>query len=92
MEQYPDTIQYKEGGSTKTLKCRFVPNLRNAKIMGVTDKIEIVYKYDIVFPFGSAKILAGTKISGTDKSGNQIVIDQPLIQWHQGELHNRGWI
>lgn len=92
IEQYPDTLTYTAPEGVVSLKCRFVPNLRNATIRRPTDGTEVVFTFNIAFPLGSPSMPSGAIIDGVDKDGYTLVDQQPLIQWHSGQLHNRGWV
>jgi len=85
-EQYPDTLTY----GTTSVKCRFVPARGGDRVVKLQDGSEVVVKFDIAFPVGTANIPLQTVISGTDKSGAYIVYNQPLLSFHIGQLHCKG--
>lgn len=104
--QYPDTMvyttmgesvfdqesgQWSEPTSTKTeLKCRLTPN-RSGKVISKVDGTVYDYSFDVCFPVGTNPIEIGVECECFDMSG-LIIIKQPLLNFHIGQLHNRGWL
>lgn len=92
IDQYPDTLTYAGPQGPVNVPCRFVPNIRGHRVRRTTDGTEVDYEFDIAFPLGTAHILAGTIVTAMDRDGNFLVYETELLQFHTGQLHNRGWV